>query len=61
MTIVPAFYVEAIAKKSQNIKWATTVNGASVSHRRIRRASMDQFYALVTGCDTAFMICVWSF
>lgn len=48
------FLVEAIAKKSQNIKWATTVNGSSVSHRRIRRVSMDQFYALVTGCDTAF-------
>ena len=46
--------VEAIAKKSQNVKWTTTVNGSSVSHKRIRRVSMDQFYALVTGCDTAF-------
>ena len=48
------FLVEAIAKKSQNLKWTTTVNGSSVSHKRIRRVSMDQFYALVTGCDTAF-------
>lgn len=48
------FLVEAIAKKSQNVKWTTTVNGSSVSHKRIRRVSMDQFYALVTGCDTAF-------
>ena len=48
------FLVEAIAKKSQNVKWTTTVNGVSVSHKRIRRVSMDQFYALVTGCDTAF-------
>lgn len=48
------FLVEAIAKKSQNIKWTTTVNGTSVSHKRIRRVSMDQFYALVTGSDTAF-------
>ena len=31
------FLVEAIAKKSQNIKWSTTVDGRSVSHRRIRR------------------------
>lgn len=48
------FLVEAIAKKSQNVKWTTTVNGSSVSHKRIRRVSMDQFYALVTGSDTAF-------
>lgn len=48
------FLVEAIAKKSQNIKWTTTVNGTGVSHKRIRRVSMDQFYALVTGCETAF-------
>ena len=48
------FLVEAIAKKSQNLKWTTTVNGSNVSHKRIRRVSMDQFYALVTGCDTAF-------
>jgi hypothetical protein len=48
------FLVEAIAKKSQNVKWTTTVNGTNVSHKRIRRVSMDQFYALVTGCDTAF-------
>ncbi len=48
------FLVEAIAKKSQNIKWSTTVDGKTVSHKRIRRVSMDQFYALVTGQDDAF-------
>jgi hypothetical protein len=48
------FLVEAIAKKSQNIKWETTVNGEKVSHKRIRRVSMDQFYALVTGDEKAF-------
>ncbi|MBP3196655.1 MAG: Eco47II family restriction endonuclease [Butyrivibrio sp.] len=48
------FLVEAIAKKSQNIKWETTVNGDKVSHKRIRRVSMDQFYALVTGDEKAF-------
>lgn len=48
------FLVEAIAKKSQNIKWSTTVDGKSVSHRKIRRVSLDQFYALVTGQKDAF-------
>lgn len=48
------FLVEAIAKKSQNIKWETTVNNEKVSHKRIRRVSMDQFYALVTGDEKAF-------
>ena len=48
------FLVEAIAKSSQNIRWETTVNGNKVHHRRIRRVSIDQFYALVTGDDKAF-------
>ncbi len=48
------FLVEAIAKSSQNIKWETTVNGNRVSHKRIRRVSMDQFYAMVTGEEDAF-------
>ena len=48
------FLVEVIAQKSQNIKWETTVDGKKVSHRRIRRVSIDQFYALVTGEDKAF-------
>lgn len=48
------FLVEAIAKKSQNIKWSTTVDGHSVSHKRIRRVSLDQFYGLVTGEEDAF-------
>lgn len=48
------FLVEAIAKKSQNIKWSTTVDGKSVSHKKIRRVSLDQFYALVTDQEDAF-------
>lgn len=48
------FLVEAIAKKSQNMKWTTTVDGNSVSHKRIRRVSLDQFYGLVTGQEDAF-------
>lgn len=53
------FLVEAIAKKSQNIKWSTTVDGKSVSHKRIRRVSIDQFYAIVTGEEDAYLqICM---
>lgn len=47
-------FVEAIAKKSQNIKWTTKVDGKNVQHRLIRRVSMDQFYAILTGEDNAF-------
>lgn len=53
------FLVEAIAKKSQNIKWTTTVDGKNVSHKKIRRVSLDQFYTLVTGQEDAlFQMCM---
>lgn len=48
------YLVEAIAKKSQDVKWETTVDKRKVSHRRIRRVSLDRFYALVTGQEDAF-------
>ena len=48
------FLVEAIAQKSQNITWNPTVDGKKISHKRIRRVSIDQFYALVTGEEDAF-------
>lgn len=48
------FLVEAIAKKSQNIKWETTVDGQKVGHKLIRRVSMDKFYETVTGEEDAF-------
>lgn len=48
------FLVEAIAKKSQNIKWEPKVDGKKMGHKFIRRVSLDQFYALVTGQDDAF-------
>lgn len=48
------FLVEAIAKRSQNKKWDTTVDGKKVGHKLIRRVSLDQFYALVTGQEDAF-------
>lgn len=46
--------VEAIARKSQNMKWSTKVDGKNVQHRLIRRVSMDQFYAIITGEEDAF-------
>lgn len=48
------FLVEAIAQHSQNIKWETTVDRKKVGHKLIRRVSLDQFYALVTGQEDAF-------
>ena len=48
------FLVEAIAKKSQNVKWTTKVDGKNVQHRLIRRVSMDQFYTILTGDSQAF-------
>lgn len=47
------FFVEAKAKKSHNIKWSTTVDGKRISHEKLRRVSLDQFYALVTGQEDA--------
>lgn len=53
------FLVEVIAKKSQNIKWETSVDGQRMGHKLIRRVSMDQFYGLVTGQPDAFyQICL---
>ncbi len=48
------FLVEAIAKKSQNIKWEPTVDKMKVGHKLIRRVSIDKFYELVTGQTDAF-------
>lgn len=48
------FLVEAIAKRSQNIKWETSVDGQKVGHKLIRRVSIDKFYELVTGQPDAF-------
>lgn len=48
------FLVEAIAKKSQNIPWSVSLDGAKQKHRRIRRVSMDEFYKIVTGQEDAF-------
>lgn len=46
--------VEVIAKKSQNIKWETTLDGKKYSHDHIRRVSIDKFYELVFDDRLAF-------
>ncbi len=46
--------VEVMAKNSQNIKWAVTINKKKMSNERIRRVSIDKFYELVTGEKEAF-------
>ncbi len=53
------FLVETIAKCSQNVAWETTVDKQKVGHSRIRRVSMDKFYAIVTGeADAFFKVCL---
>lgn len=53
------FLVEAIAKRSQDIIWNPTVGGSKVSHKKIRRVSIDQFYSIVTDEVDAFLqICL---
>ncbi len=53
------FLVEIIAKKKQNIKWEATVDGTKVSHKLIRRVSVDNFYQIITGEEDAFyQICM---
>lgn len=46
--------VETIAKQSQDIKWSTTIDDERYSHNRIRRMSMDKFYAFVFEDELAF-------
>ncbi|MDY0189576.1 MAG: Eco47II family restriction endonuclease [Desulfuromonas sp.] len=46
--------VEVIARNSQNIVWKISLDGSSVSNKKIRRVSIDKFYELVTGKKTAF-------
>jgi len=47
--------VEVIAKSSQNIAWAISLDGNKVSDDKIRKISIDKFYELVTGQSDAFM------
>ncbi len=47
--------VEVIAKASQNIKWVVSIDSKQMSHKNIRRVSIDKFYELVTGRENSFM------
>ncbi len=46
--------VEVIAKRSQDIVWACTVDKQKVGHNNIRKVSIDRFYEMVTGNKNAF-------
>jgi len=53
------YLVEVIAKNSQNIDWATSLDWVHVSNPRIKRISMDKFYEIVTWEKYAFReLCV---
>lgn len=46
--------VEIIAKNSQNVEWVISINNNKMSHKKIRRVSIDKFYEIVTGEKEAF-------
>lgn len=46
--------VEVIAKHSQNVTWAITVDKERFCNEHIRRVSMDKFYEIVFGDPLAF-------
>ena len=46
--------VEVIAPCSRDIAWGASVNGKHLEDERIRRISVDRFYAKVTGIENAF-------
>jgi len=48
------YLVEVIAKNSQDITWKISINNKKMSHKNIRRISIDKFYHLVTGINNSF-------
>lgn len=48
------YLVEVIASKSQNITWVVSLDGTRVSSPKIKRVSVDKFYAEVTNDRNAF-------
>ena len=46
--------VEVIATQSQDVPWKVSLDGKSMTNKRIRRVSIDKFYELVTGNPLAF-------
>jgi hypothetical protein len=53
-TQAKCYLVEIIAKHSQNIKWAVSMDSTPMSHENIRRVSLDKFYEITTGEAEAF-------
>jgi hypothetical protein len=53
-TQAKCYLVEVIAKHSQNIKWAVSMDSTPMSHENIRRVSLDKFYEITTGEAEAF-------
>ncbi|MFO7863785.1 MAG: Eco47II family restriction endonuclease [Salinivirgaceae bacterium] len=47
------YWVQILAKGSFNERWTGDINGKEYSHSRVFKISGDQFYALLTGKQTA--------
>ena len=53
------YLVEVISKRSCDDPWVISLDGQHREHKKIRRMSIDKFYALVFGIDDAFYrLCV---
>lgn len=48
------YLVEIISKHSRDDAWRVSIDGVSRIHKRIRRMSIDKFYAMVFNDDLAF-------
>jgi len=49
------YWVQVLAKSSFNELWHGDINGKEYSHSRVYKISGDQFYALVSGKEDAFL------
>lgn len=48
------YLVEVISKRSRDDAWRISLDGKPHEHKKIRRMSLDKFYALVFGVEDAF-------
>ncbi len=49
------YWVQILAKRSFNEKWAGNINGKEYSHSRVFKISGDQFYALLTSKEDSLL------
>ncbi len=49
------YWVQILATGSFNEKWTAIINGKEYSHSRVYKISGDQFYALLSGQEDAFL------